>query len=53
MLHNKKRVSAQVVRQVSKAGCSHCPDKSYAPQDRVACTLDLDAKDTLNPGASF
>lgn len=53
MQSNQKRISTQVVRQLSQADCRRCPHETDASQYRVACTLNLDAKDVLNPGTSL
>ena len=50
---NQKRISTQVVGQVSQADCCCCPQETDASQYRVTCTLGLDAKDMLNPGTSL
>ena len=50
---NQKRISTQVVGQVSQADCCCCPQETDASQYRITCTLGLDAKDMLNPGTSL
>jgi len=53
MQSNQKRISTQVVRQIAEADCCRCPHETDASQYHVACTLNLDAKDMLNPGTSL
>ena len=53
MHRNQKRISTQIVGQVTQADCCRCPHESDTPQYRVACPLRLDTKDMFNPGTSF